>query len=455
MGLLGDSWDDPRTMGTLQLAAGLLSPGSLGQGISRGLLGYQQSMKAAQDMEVAQTEQALRKAQVDQAMQKTKAELYAAARKQQFLGALGQQFAGVTPQQALAAPGQMAPTPANPMQWPPQPAAARPGQLGPTLERAELIGQRVPVDWQQMMADGMAAGVTPEQIKALAEAQNFGRQKVARVEETVDAQGHPIKRQFSEFGDQVGGDMGVWKDKQVVNFGDAQYTRDPVSGRLELLRKNGMTPDSAASNALGWANHRLSGQRLAFDQSGGAEAGKPQYKDGQWVMPPRDMRPGETRSAVPQAGVRDATEALALINQAKGIIPNSTGSYLGVAADHVARAAGFSLAGDEAAAQLKAIEGALVSKMPKMSGPQSDKDVLLYRQMAGEIGDPTIPHGRRLAALKEIKKIQQRYAGIQPDQPQQPKAFDMLPAASQFAGRRMQAPNGAIYRSDGTKWIKE
>ena len=426
MGLLGDSWDDPKTQAALQLAAGLLGGGNFGQALGRGLQGYQQSMSSAE-------EAAQRKEMMEWKRQEMRAAQEAAQRRQQFLGSLGQQFGGITPQQALDAPG----------------------QLGPTVEKAAVIGQRGPVDWQQVMTAGMSAGFTPEQIKALAEAQNFGRQKVARVEETVDAQGRPIKRQFSEFGDQVGGDMGVWKDKQVVNFGDAQYTRDPVTGQLALLRKNGMTPDSAASNALGWANHRLSGQRLAFDQSGGAEAGKPQYKDGQWVMPPRDMRPGETRSAVPQAGVRDATEALALINQAKGIIPNSTGSYLGVAADHVARAAGFSLAGDEAAAQLKAIEGALVSKMPKMSGPQSDKDVLLYRQMAGEIGDPTIPHGRRLAALKEIEKIQQRYAGIQPDQPQQPKAFDMLPAASQFAGKRMQAPNGTIYRSDGTKWVQE
>lgn len=36
-----------------------------------------------------------------------------------------------------------------------------------------------------------------------------------------------------------------------------------------------------------------------------------------------------------------------------------------------------------------------------------------------------------------------------------PQKFDMLPAAAQFAGKRMRADNGAIYRSDGSKWIKE
>ena len=61
-------------------------------------------------------------------------------------------------------------------------------------------------------------------------------------------------------------------------------------------------------------------------------------------------------------------------------------------------------------AKLKALEGALISKMPKMSGPQSDKDVLLYKQMAGQIGDSTIPAPTKRAAIETIKDIQKRYA---------------------------------------------
>ena len=47
-----------------------------------------------------------------------------------------------------------------------------------------------------------------------------------------------------------------------------------------------------------------------------------------------------------------------------------------------------------------------------MSGPQSDKDVLLYKQMAGQIGDPTIPAATKKAALSTIREIQNRAAGI-------------------------------------------
>lgn len=138
---------------------------------------------------------------------------------------------------------------------------------------------------------------------------------------------------------------------------------------------------------------------------------KPQYKDGQWVTPPTGMKPGESRMAAPSTAAKDANEALALIGTARQLIPKATGSYVGAGVDQIGRVFGASTGGDTAAAQLKALEGALVAKMPKMSGPQSDKDVMLYKQMAGEIGDPTIPASRKMAALKTIEEIQQRAAG--------------------------------------------
>lgn len=50
MGLLGDSLTDPQSLAVLQLAGGLLSPGSFGQGLSRGLTGYQGALMNAQEM---------------------------------------------------------------------------------------------------------------------------------------------------------------------------------------------------------------------------------------------------------------------------------------------------------------------------------------------------------------------------------------------------------------------
>lgn len=127
-----------------------------------------------------------------------------------------------------------------------------------------------------------------------------------------------------------------------------------------------------------------------------------------------DGRPvGPTKTPEALQRVNDANAALATIQQAEQLIPKATGSYAGAGIDQAARLIGMSTPGARSAAQLKALEGDLVSKMPKMSGPQSDKDVQLYRQMAGQIGDPTIPNETKMAALATIKEIQGRYAGKQ------------------------------------------
>lgn len=47
MGLLGDSWEDPRTAALLNLAGGLLSQRNLGAGLVQGMQGYSSSMLAA------------------------------------------------------------------------------------------------------------------------------------------------------------------------------------------------------------------------------------------------------------------------------------------------------------------------------------------------------------------------------------------------------------------------
>ena len=114
------------------------------------------------------------------------------------------------------------------------------------------------------------------------------------------------------------------------------------------------------------------------------------------------------------AKVTDAQDVLSLLDQAEPLLDKSTGSYLGAVVDEAGRAVGGATGGAKAAAQLRTIEGALISKMPKMSGPQSDKDVLLYKQMAGQIGDRTIPAPQKRAAMQTIREINNRHAGNAP-----------------------------------------
>jgi hypothetical protein len=290
----------------------------------------------------------------------------------------------------------------------------------------------------------------------LFEAQNFGKPKVARTVEGQDEAGNKVTYQLDDFGQRVGdGVQGYTAPVQVDLGGRVQFVR-PQPG--VTLGKT-MTPGDIASNAVARGNLAVSQQRLAADQRRESDAkGKPEFRDGQWVVPPKDMRPGDVRPVTAPTAAKDANEALALIKQAREILPNATGSYGGAAIDQTARFFGASTDGDKAASKLKVLGGMLTAKMPKMSGPQSDKDVALYREMAGRVGDETLPIALRQAALDTVEEIQMRhtnpgggYAQQQPE-PRKP-AVSELPPASRHKGRTVRdTQTGRTLRSDGMTW---
>ena len=106
----------------------------------------------------------------------------------------------------------------------------------------------------------------------------------------------------------------------------------------------------------------------------------------------------------------DANDVISILNVVDTLLPKSTGSLTGTVIDTVSGVVGKTPKGAESAQQLRMLQGALISKMPKMSGPQSDKDVLLYRQMAGEIGDSTIPVKNRQAAATMLRTLNEKYS---------------------------------------------
>lgn len=115
---------------------------------------------------------------------------------------------------------------------------------------------------------------------------------------------------------------------------------------------------------------------------------------------------------------RDAARTLTLLNEAEQLIPESTGSGIGNIADTAAGMLGVSTEGAQAIAALRTIAGQLTSSMPRMQGPQSDRDVQLYQQMAGDLANPNLPRETRMSALRTIRALNQKYA----DQPQEAPA---------------------------------
>lgn len=141
------------------------------------------------------------------------------------------------------------------------------------------------------------------------------------------------------------------------------------------------------------------------------------YKDGR--VEPLLLKSGE--AFTPQAkgtpatlSKNEETQRISRVNtvldEVEKILPQSTNSYFGRGLDYGARIVGKATPGDMAAAQLGTLGGQLVALMPKMSGPQSDKDVEMYKQMAGKLDDATVPIEIRQAALQTIRELNNKYS---------------------------------------------
>ena len=109
----------------------------------------------------------------------------------------------------------------------------------------------------------------------------------------------------------------------------------------------------------------------------------------------------------------DATAVMELTDEAAPLLEKAPGSYAGAALNQLGRVFGMNTEATNAQAQMDVISGALVAKMPKMTGPQSDKDVLLYRQMAGNLNDPTVPTSAKQAAMKTLRMLNEKYVNQQ------------------------------------------
>jgi len=200
-----------------------------------------------------------------------------------------------------------------------------------------------------------------------------------------------------------------------------QYAKSWASGRLDtdvadkrvselsVMAQRAQDKETTQANLKAQQDQMAEFRRQGLAQSAEARALQGEIAKGNLAI--RQLE-SEAKAEERNKPVAEAKESLKLIDQAEKLLDTATGSLTGTAVDVVAGALGKSTQGAQAASKLKAIQGALVAKMPKMSGPQSDKDVLLYREMAGQVGDSTLPVDTRKAALQTIREIQERYAKV-------------------------------------------
>ena len=117
----------------------------------------------------------------------------------------------------------------------------------------------------------------------------------------------------------------------------------------------------------------------------------------------------ESKRSFGMSGIGASIQAADDILSGKNGDALPTASGVGTAIDTAAAMFGQTPEGAKQADKLRAIGGSLTSKMPRMEGPQSDKDVALYKEMAGRVGDSTLPIDRRRAALDTVKELWSKY----------------------------------------------
>lgn len=184
------------------------------------------------------------------------------------------------------------------------------------------------------------------------------------------------------------------KYEQTGNLGDlvriAPYQRgtgpsgnvqrfDPIAGTVEDIT----SPDSAVADAA----------NLARAKSEATSVGEAEGKAWGAIM----------AKATSSEGIED------ILDLADPLIDVATGSGGGAARDKVGAFFGYSSTGDQAIGQLRVLQAALMLNQPRMEGPQSDKDVVLYQQAAAELGDPSVPRERKKAAASTIRQLQVKY----------------------------------------------
>jgi hypothetical protein len=112
---------------------------------------------------------------------------------------------------------------------------------------------------------------------------------------------------------------------------------------------------------------------------------------------------GAPLPAKPDVKTENAGDILRLTDEANKYLGTASSGRLQNILTGALEIPGISTQASQSDAQLKAIAGQLVSKMPRMEGPQSDRDVEMYRQAAGDIANANVPADTRKAAIKTIR----------------------------------------------------
>jgi hypothetical protein len=413
MGLL-DAFLNPsqeQQQGLLAMASQLLQAGgpstrpvSFGQALGGGLQAYQGAMEQARQRKLEE-EQARQMAEMRALqMQSARGQLGDAQREREqrsaLEDALRSNFLPAGTRTAQALPG--GPTVAN---------AGRIGEFQPGLDQAGVI--RALMEKDPVMAHKLAKDWAPKPTE-------FGETPRVGTDET----GKPFTYLVGKNGEIKKLDGVLPRDElKLANLGDRELAYNPFQLQHGQALARGVSPDSRLSASVAMRGQNMTDARQREANAISQEANQTQIINDP-IRGPLLVNKG-TGAARPAVGVdgkpvmgevpakklEGAKSVEGLLDQVDKLLGGATGSYLGATVDQGARLFGKATQGAQNIAQLKVLEAGLVMNMPRLEGPQSDRDTALYKEAAAQIGDPTVPVTQKQAAMQTIRAINDRALG--------------------------------------------
>lgn len=438
MGLLGTSWDDPQTLAVMQLAGGLLSGGNFGQALGKGLAGYTAQLNQADERKTLKEYRDAQKANIESEIEARKAATAKAAQKQAIIDSVFGGRGVVSPGAFVPSVGGMGPTMPPQMQR----SGGLLGNLTPDdvarLKVADLDIQDI-YKWAQepqQLQQGstyqnrttgqreyipkIGEGVAPDQNGFYGPLPGY-----AQAQATIEGKKAQAIEQAKAGFDLVDVPMGLdgtrrmTRTQAVKSFegGPTSLPGDPT------FRNTGnaiMSPELEAFVRQQAIKDGVDAPTFRFDApQAGQTLGLQSSNFGRTPSPAETAKAVKTAEADVGRDTQVQTEQkrfkqmMSGVDMAESLLKQGpTASGAGAFVDGAASFFGKSTKGANVAAQLDTLSGWMVSNVPRMEGPQSDKDVQNYRIQAAMVGDRTKPVEQRLAALTVLRELQNKYAGI-------------------------------------------
>jgi len=283
-------------------------------------------------------------------------------------------------------------------------ALSRMGQGGPQGEAARraalIISGGLPGDpTAQAFAESQINGMAPGAGKLVGLIQP-GDYEPSSVQDFVDSGGanyRALKPRFNAYGKYNPGDY------TPASWAEFQQTGDPSA--LVRFAPGRVVETAGGGSAVVDPINRTSTPVISDESATQAAATR---KGQEALAAARGGAVGTAEGAI-LSRARKANGISEILDIAEPLIDEATGSGTGAGRDKLAAFFGVSTSGAQATAQLLPLQAAIMLNQPRMEGLQSDRDVQLYREAAGQLGDPTVPRENKKAAIQTIRRLQQTY----------------------------------------------